>query len=117
MKDFQKILLQLDSQAAHTSFGKLPLSTEKTAEQYGFPQAKKEDGAKIFINEDLAWTNMASKHSPGPIYDVRDDKLKYQKPPQWGFGTSTKLGAIKPKYDFYENERFLDDPIEADHAW
>ncbi len=59
---------------------------------------------------------MASKHSPGPIYDVRDDKLKYQKPPQWGFGTSTKLGAIKPKYDFYENERFLDDPIEADHA-
>jgi len=26
------------------------------------------------------------------------------------------MGAIKPKYDFYENERFLDDPIEADHA-
>ena len=22
----------------------------------------------------------------------------------------------KAKYDFYENERFLDDPIEADHA-
>lgn len=59
---------------------------------------------------------MASKHSPGPIYDVRDDKRKYQAPPQWGFGTSTKMGAIKPKYDFYENERFLDDPIEADHA-
>jgi len=53
------------------------LSVERTAEAYGFPQAKKEDGAKIFINEDLARTNNASKHSPGPIYDVREDKLKY----------------------------------------
>ena len=31
-------------------------------------------------------------------------------------GTEIKLGEEKPKYDFYENALFLDDPIEADHA-
>jgi hypothetical protein len=24
------------------------------------------------------------------------------------------MGEIKPKYDFYENDMFLDDPINAD---
>jgi hypothetical protein len=26
------------------------------------------------------------------------------------------MGEIKPKYDFYENALFLDDPIVADHT-
>jgi hypothetical protein len=31
--------------------------------------------------------------------------------PAFGFGTSDKLSVDKPKYDFYENAVFLDDPI------
>jgi len=41
----------LDSKQAHTSFGKLPLSVEKTAETYSFPQAKRDDQAKVFLGE------------------------------------------------------------------
>ena len=26
------------------------------------------------------------------------------------------MGEIKPKYDFYENALFLDDPVAADHT-
>ena len=37
-------------------------------------------------------------------------------PPGWGFGTSERVGSDKPKYDFYENAAFLDDPITADQA-
>ena len=29
-------------------------------------------------------------------------------------GTEVRVGEDKPKYDFYENALFLDDPIEAD---
>jgi hypothetical protein len=29
-------------------------------------------------------------------------------------GTEVRNGTQKPKYDFYENALFLDDPIEAD---
>ena len=36
------------------------------------------------------------------------------KAPKYGFGTEPKLDEIKPKYDFYENDMFLDDPINAD---
>ena len=31
-------------------------------------------------------------------------------------GTEVRVGEDKPKYDFYENALFLDDPIEADQS-
>lgn len=63
--------------------------------------------------------------SPGPVYNY-DDTIKYQKVrtkihninqkqnPGWGFGSAEKMSSIKPKYDFYENALFLDDPLNAD---
>jgi hypothetical protein len=29
-------------------------------------------------------------------------------------GTQARNAEVKPKYDFYENALFLDDPVEAD---
>ena len=113
-KAFKDLVMALDSQATHTSFGQLPLSVEPTAPQYSFPKAKLDDGDKVFVSEEMARTT-GSKHAPGPAY-MYDDNTKYSDPPKFGFGTSSKLGEIKPKYDFYENDRFFDDPIEADHA-
>ena len=40
LKGFTAILMALDSEAAHTSFGKLPLSKETSEPQFGFPTAK-----------------------------------------------------------------------------
>lgn len=54
---------------------------------------------------ELTKTNNAGKQSPGPIYNYQDQN-KYIKPPGWGFGTSDKMGADKPRYDFYENVGF-----------
>lgn len=34
--------------------------------------------------------------------------------PAFGFGTSERVAVDKPKYDFYENAIFLDDPLQAD---
>jgi len=65
----------LDSEQAHTSFGKLPLSIEKTAEKYGFPQANRWDGSKIFVNELTKLENIG-KNAPGPQYKY-EDKIKY----------------------------------------
>ena len=115
MKGFDAIYRALDSKAAHTSFGNLPLSIEKTAPNFGFGKADKNKGDKIFMSEEMSHTANQGKHSPGPIYEVRDEQ-KYKNLPKWGFGTDSKMRAIKPKYDFYENDRFFDDPIEADHA-
>ena len=69
LKGFTAILMALDSETAHTSFGKLPLSKENSEPQYGFPGAKKEAADKVFVSEEHARTNNACKHSPGPMYD------------------------------------------------
>jgi len=34
--------------------------------------------------------------------------------PKYQFGHAPKLATEKPKYDFYENALFLDDPLSAD---
>lgn len=114
-KGFKDLIMALDSQASHTSFGVLPLSVEPTAPNYSFPHAKKDDVEKIYLSEEMAKNTNAAKHSPGPAY-VYEDGTKYHNAPNFGFGTAPKMAPIKPKYDFYENDRFIDDPIEADHA-
>lgn len=65
----------LDSKQAKTSFGKLPLSVEKSQPVFGFPQAKRDDGEKIFMGE-LTKQSGAGKQSPGPIYNYQDE-IKY----------------------------------------
>jgi len=102
----------LDSRAAHTSFGKLPLSVEGSQPIYAVPKAKREDGAKLFMGE-LTKTDNAGKNSPGPVY-MFNDQIKYDNAPGWSMGTEVRVGEDQPKYDFYENALFLDDPVEAD---
>lgn len=98
---------------------------EKSQPQFGFPQAKRDDGAKVFMGE-LTKLNNAGKNSPGPVYNYQDE-IKYQQvififikicihnyniqPPGWSFGNAERSGSDKPKYDFYENAAFLDDPL------
>jgi len=99
----------LDSEQAHTSFGKLPLSVEKTAAQFSFSQANRWDGSKVFVNE-LTKNENIGKNAPGPQYKY-DDKIKYSDPPRQAFSQAVRMAEEKPKYDFYENNLFLDDPI------
>ena len=73
--DLTALAQALDSEQAHTSFGKLPLSVEKTAAQYSFTQANRWDGSKIFVNE-LTKNENIGKNAPGPQY-MYDDKIKY----------------------------------------
>lgn len=43
---------------------------------FGFSQAKRDDGAKVFMGE-LTKLNNAGKQSPGPIYNYKD-QVKYK---------------------------------------
>lgn len=75
------------------------------------------------------------KNSPGPVYFatakpaakdktggmasdrdkyMREDLARYNEAPKFQFGLAARLAEEKPKYDFYENALFLDDPINAD---
>ena len=49
---------------------------EKTAGSYSFPVAKRDDQAKVFI-QDLTKTENIGKLGPGPQY-AYEDKIKYQ---------------------------------------
>lgn len=77
---------------------------------------------------ELTKTDNAGKISPGPIY-LYNDGIKFDnvriiilniwffiwfQAPNWSLGTEVRIGEDKPKYDFYENALFLDDPVEAD---
>ena len=63
--NLQTLALALDSEQAHTSFGKLPLSVELSEAQYTFPQANRWDGCKKFDSE-LTKTENIGKNAPGP---------------------------------------------------
>jgi len=78
----------LDSKQARTSFGKLPLSVEKSNPLFGFPQAKRDDGHKVYMGE-LKKLDNAGKMSPGPMYGYKDE-IKFGKPPGWSFGTAER---------------------------
>ena len=66
----------LDSKQAHSSFGKLPLSVERTAPAYKVPAADRDAGSKMFMGE-LTKTDNAGKNSPGPVY-MYGDTIKYE---------------------------------------
>ncbi len=61
------LALQLDSKQAKTSFGKLPLSVEKSNPIFGFTQAKRDEAEKLFLGDVTKMNNIA-KQSPGPVY-------------------------------------------------
>jgi hypothetical protein len=73
--DLTALAQALDSEQAHTSFGKLPLSVEKSQAQFSFPQANRWDGCKKFDAE-LTRTENIGKNAPGPQY-MYQDKIKY----------------------------------------
>jgi len=69
------LALQLDSKTAKTSFGKLPLSDEKSNPVFGFTQAKRDEAEKLFLG-DVTKNNNIAKQSPGPVY-IYQDQIKY----------------------------------------
>jgi hypothetical protein len=71
------LALQLDSKTAKTSFGKLPLSDEKSNPVFGFTQAKRDENQKLYLG-DVTKNNNIAKQSPGPVYRF-EDEVKYQK--------------------------------------
>jgi hypothetical protein len=74
--ELTQLAYKLDSEQAHTSFGKLPLSYEKTEPNYAFSKSKRDDQAKVFLGELTVQENIA-KGSPGPIYEYQD-QIKYK---------------------------------------
>ena len=53
------LALQLDSKQAKTSFGKLPLSCEKSNPIFGFTQAKRDEAEKLFLGDVTKNNNIA----------------------------------------------------------
>ena len=90
----------------------MPLSTEGTSAAYNFSKARRDEASKLFAGE-LTKIENTGKNSPGPQYNYVDE-IKFETAPGWSMGTQARNGEEKPKYDFYENALFLDDPIEAD---
>ncbi len=98
----------MDSEAAHTSFGKLILGSEKSAPQFcivwfrltkvAFGTGERFNTNKFYLSKEMAAAQMTAKWSPGPIYEVSAD-AKYSSAPQFGFGTGKKNPLdIKPPY-------------------
>lgn len=71
------LALQLDSKQAKTSFGRLPLSDERSNPIFSFTQARRDEAEKLFLG-DVTKNNNIAKQSPGPIYRY-EDQIKYQK--------------------------------------
>jgi len=84
-----QLAMQLDSKQAKTSFGKLPLSHETTAPNYGFSHQSKALEAKKFIGALTVQENMG-KGSPGPQYQY-EDRIKFKASQEFAFTQEAKL--------------------------
>ena len=71
-----QLAIQLESKQARTSFGKLPLSDERSAPIPQFGKSKREDAAKVFIGELTVQENVG-RGSPPPTYKY-EDNIKYK---------------------------------------
>eukprot|EP00826_Nyctotherus_ovalis_P063618 TRINITY_DN9332_c0_g1_i15.p2 TRINITY_DN9332_c0_g1~~TRINITY_DN9332_c0_g1_i15.p2 ORF type:complete len:144 (+),score=15.41 TRINITY_DN9332_c0_g1_i15:152-583(+) len=98
---FSKVM---DSEAAHTSFGKLILGDEASAPQYctfvitllAFGTGDRFNANKFYLSKEMASAQMDAKWSPGPKYD-EGVILKFPNAPNFGFGTARKNPLdIKP---------------------
>ena len=60
---------------------------------------------------------MNSKKIDETVIYSRDanDWFCFWQPPRQAFSLAKRMETQKPKYDFYENALFLDDPIQADN--
>lgn len=72
MLELTQLALQLDAKTAKTSFGKLPLSDEKSNPVYGFTQARRGESQKLYMGSELTKFNNLAMGSPGPIYKYSD---------------------------------------------
>ena len=72
-----KMAMQLDNKITRTSFGKLPLSNERSAEDRSFQRAARDKQANLY-QEGLSKVENIGKHSPGPVYEYKDT-IKYKK--------------------------------------
>lgn len=123
---FSKVL---DSEAAHTSFGKLILGDENSAPQYcklllmnlAFGTGERFNAGKFYLSKEMAMAQMNAKWSPGPMYQPKVD-YRYPTAPKFGFGTG-KRNPLDIKPPLYEEAitvlltfKLQDDPILADHS-
>jgi len=104
------IATALDSPQAHTSFGKVPLSKEKTNPIYGFGTGNREKMQKVYYDEEL---NVPTRNSPGPKYQVKDN-INFKTAPNFSFGTDKRVTLGRnTKYDYYEIYDPFTDPIHS----
>jgi Sperm-tail PG-rich repeat len=99
----------LDSPVAHTSFGKLPLSDEKSAPIFSFGNGTRDKISKQYLGE----LNMPPSIGPGPKYEV-DSQMKFDSAPGYSFGNDPRITLGKPlSYDHYEIQDTFTDPIKS----
>ena len=101
----------LDSEAAHTSFGKLPLAVEKSAPVYSFGSGTRDKFSKVYISPEH--TAGITKVSPGPKYEVQDN-LNFKTTPNFSIGKDPRVTLGKAQYyDHYNIADTFTNPIAA----
>lgn len=100
------IATALDSEAAHTSFGKLPLADEHSAPAYSFGAATRAQTKKLYVGEEL--TVSKGHASPGPRYLVNDSAV-LPSPPKFSLGKDARKSPLK-HYDYYEIHDTITNP-------
>lgn len=103
----------LDSEGAHTSFGRLPLGDEQSAPIFGFGTSTRDQAQKQFLSEELSMG--VGKVSPGPRYVVREN-LNFKRPATVSFGKDERVTLGRKRiYDHYEMRDTATDPIKSKH--
>lgn len=103
------IATALDSEAAHTSFGKLPLADEKSAPIYGFGTSTRKHTQKVYMGEELTVTQ--GQASPGPKYRVKENP-EMPSPPKFSIGKDERAGP-QQHYDFYDIPDSFTNPVKS----
>ena len=103
----------LDSEGAHTSFGRLPLGDERSAPIFGFGTSTRDHAQKQFLSEELSMG--FGKVSPGPKYFVKEN-VNFKRPASVSFGRDERVTLGRRRgYDHYEIKDTFSDPVKSKH--
>ena len=85
----------LDSENAHTSFGRLPLSREQSKPIYSFGTGTRDNQYKVYYDEELS--GIVGRTAPGPKYEIQEN-ANFGVPEKYSFGKDPRVTLGRVNY-------------------
>ena len=91
---------RVENPQTYSSIGKIAESTKKSAPEWKFGKAGRNDSQRMYFSKVLIKNQLINKGIDPPLYHPHIDN-KFIAKPKWSFSKGNRESENKPPYDFY----------------